>query len=127
MNFGAAIASGFSHYVNFSGRAIRSEYWYWVLFVILAEIVTSIIDYVIGAQITTGLFGLATFLPSLAVAIRRLHDVDRSGWWLLLAFIPLVGTIILIVWFCARGTPGPNRFGSDPLSGFGQINPRPTV
>lgn len=61
MNFGEAIASGFSHYVNFSGRAIRSEYWYWVLFVILAEIVTSIIDYVIGAQITTGLFGLATF------------------------------------------------------------------
>ena len=137
MNFGEAIASGFSKYVNFSGRAIRSEYWYWVLFVILAEIVTSIIDYVIGAQITTGLvigaqitsglFGLATFLPSLAVAIRRLHDIDRTGWWIFLVLIPLIGAIVLIVWYCTKGTPGPNQFGPDPLSGFGQISPRPAA
>ncbi len=127
MNFGQAIASGFSNYVNFSDRAIRSEYWYWVLFVCLAEVVTSIIDYAIGFQVTTGLFGLAVILPGLAVSVRRLHDLDRTGWWLLLGFIPLIGSIILIVWFCTRGTPGPNRFGPDPLAGFGQINPRPAA
>ena len=125
MTFGQAISSGFSNYVDFSGRAYRSEYWYWVLFVILAEIVTSIVDYVIGYQLTTGLFGLAVFLPGLAVGVRRLHDVDRSGWWLLLGLIPLIGAIVLIIWFCTRGTPGPNRFGPDPLAGFGQISPRP--
>ncbi|MFY9892881.1 MAG: DUF805 domain-containing protein [Xanthobacteraceae bacterium] len=127
MNFGQAISSGFSNYVNFSDRAIRSEYWYWVLFVCLAEVVTSIIDYAIGFQVTTGLFGLAVILPGLAVSVRRLHDLDRTGWWLLLGFIPLIGSIILIVWFCTRGTPGPNRFGPDPLAGFGQINPRPAA
>jgi uncharacterized membrane protein YhaH (DUF805 family) len=116
MNFGQAIKSGFSNYVNFSGRAIRSEYWYWVLFVILGEIVTLIIDYTLGAQITTSLFGLATFLPSLAVAIRRLHDIDRTGWWVFLVLIPLVGAIVLIVWYCTEGTRGSNRFGPDRLA-----------
>jgi uncharacterized membrane protein YhaH (DUF805 family) len=115
MGFSQAIASGFSNYVGFSGRASRSEYWYWVLFVILAEIVTSIIDYVIGYQVTTTLFGLAVILPGLAVTFRRLHDLDRSAWWFLIVFIPIVGWIILIIWYCARGTVGQNRFGPDPL------------
>lgn len=147
MNFGQAIASGFSNYVNFSGRASRSEYWYWVLFVILAEIVTSAIDYVIDRQVTTTLFGLAVFLPGLAVTVRRLHDLDRSGWWILLFFvpvaivmfhrpaqrdddrvyIPLVGAMVQIIWYCTKGTDGPNRFGSDPLASSGQISPRPAV
>ena len=126
MNFGQAISSGFSNYVNFSDRAIRSEYWYWVLFVCLAEVVTSIIDYAIGFQVTTGLFGLAVILPGLAVSVRRLHDLDRTGWWLLLAFIPLIGSIILIVWFCTRGTPGPNRFGPDPLGRLRTDQPAPS-
>jgi uncharacterized membrane protein YhaH (DUF805 family) len=116
MNFGQAITSGFSNYVNFSGRAIRSEYWYWVLFIILCEIVTSIIDYALGFQLTTGIFGLATFLPSLSVAIRRLHDLDRSGWWIFLVLIPLIGAIVLIVWYCTKGTEGSNRFGPDRLA-----------
>jgi uncharacterized membrane protein YhaH (DUF805 family) len=119
MGFGDAIKSGFSNYVNFSDRSSRSEYWYWVLFVVLAEIVTSIIDYIIGYQVTTSLFGLAVFLPGIAVAIRRLHDLDRSGWWALLVLIPLIGAIVLIVWYCSRGTEGPNRFGPDPLSALG--------
>jgi uncharacterized membrane protein YhaH (DUF805 family) len=127
MGFGQAIGSGFSNYVNFSGRACRSEYWFWTLFVILAEIVTSIIDWVIGASVTTSLFGLATLLPSLAVAIRRLHDLDRTGWWFLLAFVPIVGWIILIIWYCTKGTEGSNRFGPDPLVGLGQISPRPAT
>jgi uncharacterized membrane protein YhaH (DUF805 family) len=124
MGFGQAISSGFSNYVNFSSRACRSEYWFWILFIILAEIVTSIIDYAIGVQVVTGLFGLATFLPSLAIAIRRLHDLDRTGWWVLLWFIPLIGWIILIIWFCTRGTAGPNRFGPDPLGAMAAPMPR---
>jgi len=115
MGFWQAIASGFSNYVNFSSRACRSEYWYWALFIVLVEIATSIIDMALGVQVTTSLFGLATFLPSLAVAIRRLHDLDRTGWWILLSLIPIVGWIILIIWYCTRGTTGPNRFGADRL------------
>jgi uncharacterized membrane protein YhaH (DUF805 family) len=117
MGFGEAIQSGFSNYVNFSDRAIRSEYWFWLLFAIIVAIVTGFIDAVIGVPLTNTIFALATFLPGLAVSVRRLHDLDRSGWWLLLGLIPLVGAIILIVWFCTRGTVGANRFGADPLTG----------
>jgi uncharacterized membrane protein YhaH (DUF805 family) len=127
MNFGEAIASGFSNYVNFSSRAARSEYWYWVLFNVLAQVVTEIIDNVIGIWLTTGIFSLAVLLPGIAVAARRLHDVDRTGWWLLLAFIPVVGLIVLLIWFCTKGTDGSNRFGPDPLRGVDQVNPRPGV
>jgi uncharacterized membrane protein YhaH (DUF805 family) len=121
MNFFEAIASGFRNYVGFSDRAIRSEYWYWTLFYILLIIVTSVIDFaILGASqygpVTTITY-LATFLPALAVSIRRLHDLDRTGWWVLLALIPLIGGIILLVWYCMRGTVGPNRFGPDPLQG----------
>ena len=124
MGFGQAISSGFSNYVNFSGRACRSEYWYWILFIIIADIVAGIIDYAIGIQVVTGLFGLATLLPNLAVAIRRLHDLDRTGWWIFIGLIPLVGWIILIIWYCTRGTAGPNRFGPDPLGGIAAPMPR---
>jgi uncharacterized membrane protein YhaH (DUF805 family) len=125
MGFIDAIKAGFGNYVNFSDRACRSEYWYWVLFVIIGAIVTHIIDAVIGVRLTSTLFSLGTFLPSLAVAIRRLHDLDRTGWWMLLSFIPLVGAIILIIWFCSKGTEGPNRFGADRLAGLGQMQARP--
>ena len=125
MGFGQAISSGFSNYVNFSGRACRSEYWYWILFIIIADIVAGIIDYAIGVQVVTSLFGLATILPNLAVAIRRLHDLDRTGWWIFIGLIPLVGWIILIIWYCTRGTAGPNRFGPDPLGGIAAPMPRP--
>lgn len=127
MNFADAIKAGFSNYVNFSDRSSRSEYWYWVLFAVIGAIVTKVIDYAIGMPITYLLFALAIFLPGIAVGIRRLHDLDRSGWWLLLCFIPLVGAIILIVWFCGQGTQGPNRFGQDPLSGSAPPIPRPAV
>ena len=124
MGFGQAISSGFSNYVNFSGRSCRSEYWYWILFIIIADIVAGIIDYAIGIQVVTSLFGLATLLPNLAVAIRRLHDLDRTGWWIFIGLIPLVGWIILIIWYCTRGTAGPNRFGPDPLGGIAAPMPR---
>jgi len=116
MGFGQAISSGFSNYVNFSGRSCRSEYWFWVLFVLIADIVAIAIDAAIGMQIVSSLFGLAVLLPGLAVTVRRLHDLDRTGWWIFLGLIPLVGAIILIIWFCSRGTEGGNRFGPDPLA-----------
>src|SRR5262245_37102264 len=120
MNFGQAIASGFSSYVNFSSRAPRSEYWYWTLFVVLVGIAAGIIDMTLFPEVEVGptnaLSSLALFLPGLAVSIRRLHDLDRTGWWVLIVFT-VIGTILLIIWNCMRGTAGPNRFGPDPLAG----------
>ena len=116
MGFGEAISSGFSNYVNFSGRSARSAYWYWFLFVIICSIITGGIDYAIGMQIINPLFSLAVLLPGLAITVRRLHDLDKSGWFILLALIPLIGAIILLIWFCTRGTAGANRFGPDPVA-----------
>ena len=125
MNFLDAIKSGFSNYVNFSGRAIRSEYWYWTLFVFVLVGVLGIIDewlnpgLSMGAfSIFNGLVSLALFLPGLAVSVRRLHDIDRTGWWLLLSFT-VIGIVLLIVWACQPGTSGPNRFGPDPMPALG--------
>lgn len=120
MNFQEAITSGFRHYVNFSGRAPRSAYWYWVLFVVLVSIGLGILDRAVFpySEISplSTIWSLAVFLPGLAVAIRRLHDLDRSGWWTLLVLTG-IGAILLIIWFCMRGTAGKNRFGPDPLGG----------
>jgi uncharacterized membrane protein YhaH (DUF805 family) len=124
MGFGQAISSGFSNYVNFSGRACRSEYWFWTLFVVIADIVAFAIDAAIGVRVIGGLFGLAVLLPGIAVTIRRLHDLDRTGWWIFIWFIPLVGWIILLIWFCTKGTDGPNRFGPDPLGAIAPQLPR---
>jgi uncharacterized membrane protein YhaH (DUF805 family) len=119
MNFAQAIKSGFSHYVTFSGRAFRSEYWFWALFVAIGMAVTAVLDseifgYHPGPSPIKTLFEVVTLLPSLAVAARRLHDTDRTAWWLLL-LLTLIGVIALIVWYCEEGTPGPNRFGPNPL------------
>jgi uncharacterized membrane protein YhaH (DUF805 family) len=120
MGFGQAIASGFANYVNFSGRATRPAYWYFVLFLVIVGIVTALIDVlVLGATeigLTNAIFSLATLLPSLAVTIRRLHDTGRTGWWIFLAFVPLIGIILLIVWWCQRGEPGPNAYGPAPAA-----------
>jgi uncharacterized membrane protein YhaH (DUF805 family) len=122
MNFGQAIKSGFVNYVTFSGRAPRSEFWYWALFVVLVTIAAGILDrglFDFEESTTTGVFGplasLVFFLPGLAVAARRLHDLDRSAWWLLI-ILTIVGIILLWVWDCIKGTTGPNRFGPDPLA-----------
>jgi uncharacterized membrane protein YhaH (DUF805 family) len=123
MGFTDAISSGFRNYVNFSNRAPRSAFWYWVLFGIIALIVAGVIDGVLFIKPDSTVYPLfslvylALILPWLAVSVRRLHDIDRSGWWVLLGLIPIVGPIILLVWYCQKGTPGANRFGSDPLAG----------
>jgi len=126
MGFDDAIKLGFSNYVNFSGRACRSEFWYWFLFYAIGMLASGAIDrWIVGPPfILDGIFFLATFLPGLSVSVRRLHDLDRSGWWMLLDLIPLVGGIILIFWFCMKGTDGPNRFGPDRLASLG-LRPRP--
>jgi uncharacterized membrane protein YhaH (DUF805 family) len=120
MNFGQAIASGFKKYVDFTGRAARSEFWFWTLFAVLASIVGGAIDFVLFPDVLASpvqsIVGLVLFLPGLAVSIRRLHDIDRTGWWFLLVFT-VIGLIVLLVWYCMRGTLGPNRFGPDPLAG----------
>lgn len=101
-------------YVEFSGRARRKEYWMFVLFNIIASIVANVIDVALGTMMIGSLYSLAVLLPSLAVAARRLHDTDRSGWWLLSALIPIVGWIVLLVFFCQNSKPGENRFGANP-------------
>jgi uncharacterized membrane protein YhaH (DUF805 family) len=112
MDFATAVKTVLMQkYANFSGRAIRSEYWWWVLFAIIASIVLGVVDYILGVQLLGSIFSLATLIPGIAVGVRRLHDLDKSGWWLLIAFIPLIGFILLIYWFAQPGTPGPNRFG----------------
>ena len=125
MSFTEAISSGFRNYVNFTRRAARSEFWFWFLFSVLASIVAGLIDYALfgGGALwralspISGLVSLALFLPGLAVSVRRLHDTGRSGWWILLVLIPIIGAIVLLIWFCKRGTPGPNQFGPAQLAG----------
>jgi len=116
MTFTQAIKSGFSNYVNFSGRAARSEFWYWTLFTVLISIVVDAYDYGMGSGsgLLGQLWGLATFLPGLAVGVRRLHDTDRSGFWMFL-LLAVVGIFVLIVFWCFKGTSGNNQYGPDPL------------
>lgn len=115
--FADVIRTVFGRYVQFSGRARRSEYWYWILFIVLVSIALSVVDGVIfgfgdsDLAILGPLFSLGTFLPSLAVGFRRMHDLGRSAWWLLLALIPLIGSLILIYWFAQRGDEGDNQYG----------------
>jgi len=117
MGFGQAISAGFVKYVNFRDRACRSEFWYWTLFNIIAGSVAAIIDLMLNdEQLVSGLFALVTIIPSFAIAVRRLHDLDRTGWWYLIGFVPVIGMIVLLVWYAAKGTDGPNQFGPNPLA-----------
>jgi uncharacterized membrane protein YhaH (DUF805 family) len=99
-----AIKICFSKYVDFNGRASRPEYWWFVLFSFILSVLTMLLP------IVSIIVALALFLPSLSAAVRRLHDIDKSAWWLLLVFIPLAG-LVLIYFLCQRGTEGQNRFG----------------
>ncbi|MGE4429207.1 MAG: DUF805 domain-containing protein [Sphingobium sp.] len=124
-------------YFEFSGRSRPREYWLFALFLFLCMLVLSIAEGVLGlgsseewfyrngfnmragashqGGVLVGLFALATLIPSIALTVRRLHDTDRSAWWLLLAFIPLIGQIWLLILMIIGGTRGPNRFGPDPV------------
>ena len=120
-----AIDKAFKNYLNFSGRSNRSEFWYFFLFIFLGNSLTHIIDtYIIGYHpeemgIVTGIFFLATAIPQLSITFRRLHDIEKSGWWFLLSFT-LIGLIPLFVWWCTISDPKKNRYGNIPkmLSDF---------
>jgi uncharacterized membrane protein YhaH (DUF805 family) len=112
-------------YATFSGRATRSEYWLFWLFTFIVQVVgwglTGGFAAAYGNPLAVGpltvvycLLLLGLFVPSIAVSFRRLHDTDRSAWWLLIAFLPIIGAIVLLVFFLLDGTNGPNRFGEDP-------------
>ena len=105
------------NYTNFTGRARRAEFWWYFLANLIISVMLNIIDAVIGLGMGGGIgvlgliYALAVLIPGLAVGVRRLHDTDKSGWWLLLAFIPIVGLIVLIVFWATDGTPGANKYG----------------
>jgi len=112
------------NYAVFSGRSRRSEYWYFGLFYLIFYAVFAVLDGITGTfdfrsgiGLFTGILTLALLIPSMAVSVRRLHDTGRSGWWLLIGIIPLIGAIILIVWLAKDGELGANRFGPNPKEG----------
>ena len=146
VTFQNTIKLGFQHYFDFNGRSTRSEYWWWVLFVVITGIVLSLVDMTIGTYnyqdgngIINGVFKIATLIPSLALGARRLHDINKSGWWLLMwlsflliipivillvmwvwlwfavfLFVPMIlATITLLVWATKQGDNGPNKYGPD--------------
>jgi uncharacterized membrane protein YhaH (DUF805 family) len=113
MSFVDAIRSVFTQYAGFTGRARRSEYWYFALFGLIVSIVLSLLQQATNTAWITTIVGLALFLPSLAVAVRRLHDTSRSGWWVLIGLIPVIGAIVLIV-FYVQDSQGDNQYGPSP-------------
>ena len=120
MSFADAVSSVLRQYATFRGRARRAEYWWFVLFTVLVSLVAGIIDAVLGttAQSGVGVIGtlasLALLLPSLAVTVRRLHDTDRSGWWLLAFLIPIAGFVLWLVFMLSDSNPHANRYGPSP-------------
>ena len=118
MSFGQSIKSVFSQYATFSGRARRSEYWYFCLFdIIVSTAIACIIPALLGqnvANVVDTVWGLAILLPSLAVTVRRLHDAGKSGWYIFISLIPIVGVILLIIKLAKDSEPGENKYGPNP-------------
>ena len=124
MNIQTAVRTVLSKYLVFQGRATRSEFWYWMLALVLVSIVLTLVDSVVlspslgferfspqAGQPLQTLFNLATLLPTLAVTVRRLHDTDHSGWWVLLGLVPIIGGLVLLWWYIQAGTRGDNGYG----------------
>ena len=126
VDFPEAVKFGFQRCMDFKGRSSRAEYWQFSLFFLLVDIIATAVDTValgsglgdIGLVATV--WELAILVPGLALAVRRLHDINRTGWWLLLWFVILIGWIILIVWAIKRGNDGPNKYGPDPRQAISQ-------
>ena len=118
------------NYATFSGRARRKEYWMFFLISALISIVLTLLDILLGtysveyeAGLFSGLYSLLILIPSIAVVVRRLHDTDRSGWWILISLIPLIGVIVLFVFICLDSQPGTNSFGANPKEVASQTLP----
>jgi len=118
MGFGKAVATAFKKYVTFSGRASRSEYWWFFLFYVLVLVAAGMLDAAVG-NLEQGYIGYAVilvmFVPNISISVRRLHDINMSGWWYLVFLVPIVGIFFMVFWFTKKGDEGDNRFGSDPL------------
>ncbi|HSW16630.1 MAG TPA: DUF805 domain-containing protein [Ramlibacter sp.] len=112
VNIVEAVKTCLRNYVNFRGRATRPEFWWFMLFCALASIAAGML---IGER-TSGLVSFALLLPSLAVSARRLHDIDRSGWWQLVSLVPLVGWLVVLYWFVQPTQPQTNRFDLEPVA-----------
>ncbi len=118
----------FKKYAVFGGRSRRKEYWSFVLFNFVVFVVLVGIDVLLGTfssasglGLLSGIYGLATLVPILALSVRRLHDIDRSGWWVLVYLIPLIGPIVLLVFALLDGTPGSNRYGPNPKEASARV------
>jgi uncharacterized membrane protein YhaH (DUF805 family) len=101
-------------YAVFIGRARRKEYWMFFLFNFIFNSILVIVDGFLGTVSLSIIFGLAVFIPGLAVTIRRLHDIGRTGWWVLIGLIPFIGAIVLIIFAATDGNKGSNEYGADP-------------
>lgn len=108
-------------YATFRGRARRREYWRYILYYVIAFVTLVLVDMLTGTfnmesqlGFLSGLFLLFMLIPSVAVAVRRLHDTERSGWWVLLALLPLIGQLVLLFFFIQEGDEGDNAYGPDP-------------
>mgnify|MGYP001378939250 CR=1 FL=1 len=121
VSFPDAIQLGFQRYFDFRGRSTRAEYWWWALFTILITVILYAADVLIGtwsvdmdAGLFSTIFELVILIPSIAVGVRRLHDINRTGWWTLLWLVPVVGWIVVIIWAIKPGDEGENSHGLPP-------------
>jgi uncharacterized membrane protein YhaH (DUF805 family) len=111
VGFGEAISQAFQNLFTFEGRASRSAYWWFALFMFIIGVVVGVIAAVTGSRAIQYVVDAVVLVLTLALQVRRLHDTDRSGWWWFIGLIPIVGGIVLLVFDCLPGTPGPNKFG----------------
>ena len=103
------------NYFNFSGRSRRAAYWYAALMNFIVLLILNVLDRMVQTvDLFSGLYTLAAFIPGIAICVRRLHDIGKAGWWYLLVFVPVVGQIILFIWFICEGDHGNNVYGADP-------------
>ena len=123
IGFSDSIRLGFSRYTDFVNRSSRAEFWWWFLFVNVSALLAGFVDAWLGTTVflwerglVGGIFSIGVLIPTLSVGCRRMHDANRSGWWLLLYMVPILGWCILLYWAITPGNNGPNRFGQYPLS-----------
>lgn len=123
--FVGSVCLTFSRYADFKGRASRGEYWYFMLFQVLLNLAALIADnnMLSGSDLGETVVYIAMLLPLVTVSVRRLHDTDRSGWWLLLFGLPVIGAIVLMAWFAAPGQRRLNEYGPDPLDQLPALPP----
>lgn len=110
-------------YAVFQGRARRKEYWMFFLFNLIVGIILGALDWMLGTgSLLGGIYALAVLIPNIAVTVRRLHDTSRSGWWILIVLVPVIGWIVLLVFMVLDSHPGDNEYGPNPKAGEGAVS-----